>query len=144
MPNLISFVLNKEEFGPLSVTPSIDGTPLSDLATAFEAASGYEPPGGYGGIVPTSFSYGPLDRYFSGTSEERFWIDEGEIWLLDCSCGEAGCWPLAAKISLHADSYIWSEFRQPHRPGRDYTGFGPFRFERTHYEAALRSIADLG
>jgi len=36
----------------------------------------------------------------------------------------------------------WTEFEQPHRKGRDYSGFGPFEFARATYEDAVSEIAE--
>lgn len=36
---------------------------------------------------------------------------------------------------------VWDEFRQPRRRERDYSGFGPYLFDRARYEAA---VAELG
>ena len=71
--------------------------------------------------------------------------------LLQCTCGEAGCWPLLADVISDGDVVTWSGFEQPHR-GPDagagcwrYEGFGPFAFDAGLYaqevariEAALR------
>jgi hypothetical protein len=35
----------------------------------------------------------------------------------------------------------WHAFRQPHREERDYTDFGPFRFDADEYVAALERLA---
>jgi len=40
---------------------------------------------------------------------------------------------------------MWSAFSQPFREHRDYSGFGPFEFDRTQYEIAVReAVAGLG
>ncbi|SRR5712692_6923891 len=60
------------------------------------------------------------------------------------SCGEPGCWPLQVQIELHDGKVVWKNFRQPHRsrPNAhvkvwDYSGLGPFVFDRQQYEAEL-------
>ena len=64
--------------------------------------------------------------------------------LLECACGEPGCWPLLATVTVGSAQVIWSGFEQPHRRADsagghwDYGGFGPFVFERAAYDAALR------
>ncbi|WP_189088775.1 hypothetical protein [Deinococcus ruber] len=53
-----------------------------------------------------------------------------EIAVLNCTCGDAFCWPLEAQMETTDQHVIWSRFVQPHR--RDtwtYEGFGPFIFE---------------
>ena len=52
----------------LAVTPSVNGIPLPQLISEFEGARHYEPAGGYVGIVPKWFDYGPLEKYFLGTT----------------------------------------------------------------------------
>ena len=36
----------------------------------------------------------------------------------------------------------WDAFAHPHRPGRDYSGFGPFRFGEASYRHAAQDAAD--
>jgi hypothetical protein len=59
--------------------------------------------------------------------------------LLQCACGEAGCWPLLADVITDGDVVTWTNFEQPHR-GPDsgagcwrYEGFGPFVFDAGLY-----------
>jgi hypothetical protein len=118
--------------GAISVTPSLDGVPLTELVARFEISAGFEPVGGYGGLIPAHFNFAPFDQYFLGKS----WMPN-KVWLLACQCGEVGCWPLEAKIEVNDRKVVWRDFRQPHRPTWDYSGFGPFIFERAAYEAAL-------
>ena len=41
---------------------------------------------------------------------------------------------------IDGDQVSWHSFRQPHRPDRDYSGFGPFRFDAAAYRAALSEM----
>lgn len=121
-----------------SLMPCIDGVALADLVTKFERENGYtDPAGGYGGIVPSHFNLGPLFSYFLGNEEPIEGDKEGEIYTLFCECGEAGCWPLITHVRPMGQFIIWEDFVQPHRSQRDYTGFGPFVFERSDYEQAV-------
>jgi hypothetical protein len=63
--------------------------------------------------------------------------DTDKVTLLQCSCGEPGCWPLLARVTAAADTVIWSEFEQPHRRGWSYEKLGPFVFDRRQYEQAI-------
>jgi hypothetical protein len=56
------------EHGPprYAFVPAINGTALTGLVTAFESERHFDKVGGYAGIVPKFFNYGPLDRYFLG------------------------------------------------------------------------------
>ena len=126
----------------LLVTPVIDGTPLTELVTAFEKSHGYnDPSGGYGGLIPAFFRYGPAEIYFLGRSDRHV---DSSIYLLGCDCGEVGCWPLRAAVSVDADTVTWSGFQQPYREKRDYSDFGPFVFARPQYEKAVRELAEAG
>jgi hypothetical protein len=118
--------------------PCIDGVSLADLVTAFERSRGYDDPaGGYAGIVPSHFRLGSLPGYFLGQAKPPEGGHQCEIFALFCECGEAGCWPLVAHVSLSKDQVIWKHFSQPHRPKRDYSAFGPFNFDRLQYEQAV-------
>ena len=80
----------------------------------YEADRGYEPWAGYAGIALEHYDFGHLQRYFLG-QEVGSWTEDGDAWLLGCNCGEVGCWPVAVRISVSADTYTWSHFGQPHR-----------------------------
>jgi hypothetical protein len=57
----------------LSIVPVLDDIPLTRMIVDFERSHGFEPAGGYAGLVPTAFNYGPLDVYFMGeTDRENF------------------------------------------------------------------------
>jgi hypothetical protein len=53
----------------------------------------------------------------------------------------AGCWPLEARVVIDEETVTWNSFRQPFRPQRDYSDFGPFTFDRREYEAAIAELA---
>ena len=142
MTNILSFNVVEIEGGALSITAYIDGKPLSSMIAEFEAANGYtDPAGGYGGLVPDYFNFGPLLPYFCAEVGRPGASSKDEaIYLLGCECGEVGCWPLMASVIRIGSGYQWSAFRQPFRPRRNYVGFGPFTFERHQYENALREL----
>jgi hypothetical protein len=115
---------------------------LTTLAERFEGGHGLtDPAGGYGGLIPEFFRYGPLDRYFLGKSE-IFASKPGRIFVLGCECGEVGCWPLTCLVNIADSEIVWQSFEQPHRPTRDYSSFGPFVFALEQYEQALRSLPE--
>ena len=134
--NVLSF--NIEPLNPpaemaLAAVPVIDGRPRTDLVAEFEANRGFQPAGGYGGLVFEYFDFGPLSEYF----------DRNEtISVLGCDCGEVGCWPLMCRIKADGDSITWHSFLQPHRSGRDYSGFGPFSFDTPQYLSAVFSLQE--
>ena len=132
--------LEGDRTGVLCVTPILNGTPLTDLIASFEREHNFMPAGGYAGLVPTRYSFGPLNLYFLPESNDES-LEAAEHYFLGCTCGEVGCWPLVGRIATVADGIVWDRFRQPHRPGRDYSGFGPFKFESQQYRSVLDEIA---
>jgi hypothetical protein len=123
------------------VTPVVNGAPLTQLIKSFEDGQQFEPAGGYGGLVPQFFDYGPLDRYLMGDCEpDSYWARLGSIYVLGCDCGEVGCWPLLCRVTLDSDAVVWDRFKQPHRPERDYSQFGPFVFDAAQYRTAVRAL----
>ena len=123
------------------VVPVIDETPLTDLIHDFERATGMETRDeSYGGLIPAFFDFGSAPTYYKA-EPGAFLGPSHKVPLLGCTCGEWGCWPLLAKIVVGDDEVIWTDFEQPHRRDRDYSGFGPFRFRRETYEAAIEAVA---
>jgi hypothetical protein len=122
-----------------SIVPIVNGIRLTALVEEFERQHLYEPVGGYAGMVPTHFNFGPIDQYFLATSMAPPFVDKR--WLLGCECGEVGCWPLEAHIVANQREFIWEGFKQPFRPERDYSSFGPFRFEHDQYRRSVIELA---
>ncbi|MEV6608890.1 hypothetical protein [Kutzneria sp. NPDC051319] len=124
--------------GVLEVVPRVDGVPLTELIDRFETGAQMQPAGdAYGGLIPQFFRFGPMDDHFRGRSTNAM---GPKTPVLGCECGEWGCWPLMARVTVTDDVVIWDCFEQPHRTTRDYTGFGPFRFDRRQYDAALHDL----
>jgi hypothetical protein len=143
MTNALSFdVSERDDDGVTVITPRVDGVMLTALAEQFEAGHGLtDPAGGYGGLIPEFFDYGPLDRYFLGKSETTPFVGRpGRIFLLGCECGEVICWPLMCSVEARDGKVTWRSFEQPYRSARDYSSFGPFVFELEQYEAALPDL----
>ncbi|WP_232247975.1 hypothetical protein [Streptacidiphilus rugosus] len=46
-----------------------------------------------------------------------------------------------AHITATPELVTWDSFEQPYRTARDYTGFGPFQFDRHQYDDALRALS---
>ena len=141
----LSFLLEDAEIAPAAatVTPILNGTPLVDLVETFERDHAFTPIGGYGGLIPEHFDFGPLESYFLGEfSAGSYWTEIGSIYLLECQCGEVGCWPLACKVQQTDQAVIWAGFTQPHRPERDYYDFGPFIFDAAEYREVVRQLSD--
>ncbi len=129
--NVLSFVvepLNPPEQMVLATVPVIDGRPLTDLVEELEIQRGFDPAGGYGGLVFDFFDFGPVDKYFRKTDD---------IFVLGCHCGEVGCWPLRCRVKADDNRITWDNFSQPHRPDRDYSNLGPFIFDPAQYLQVL-------
>lgn len=121
------------------VTPVVAGQSLVKLVGDHERAQGHKLAGKYDGLVPESFGFGDLSQYYLGCGINQ-WPELGCLWLVDCECGQAGCWPLEASVVATDETVTWSSFRQPHRPEWNYEGFGPFAFDRAQYENAVERM----
>ena len=72
--------------------------------------------------------------------------DQGQ--LLRCTCGDAGCWPLLARIIVEGATIRWTDFKQPHRGPTSrtshwrYDALPDLIFDRTAYEAALNPVIE--
>jgi hypothetical protein len=142
--DIVSFscgVFDEEHPRVLTITPCVNEVSLTQLISEFEKAQSYEPAGGYSGIVPKWFDYGPLEKYFLGQySRNSYWAELGAEYILGCECDEVGCWPLQCRIRIEGDDVVWDQFRQPHRDARDYSHFGPFVFGGAQYRDALTKL----
>ncbi|MFJ8506302.1 hypothetical protein [Streptomyces avermitilis] len=127
------------ERGVLEVVPCIDRVPLTNLIDQFETDAGMQPAGdAYGGLIPQFFRFGPMEDHFHGRSTGAI---GPKTPVLGCECGEWGCWPLMASITVTSDYVTWDSFEQPHRKTRDYSGFGPFHFDRHQYDDAVKALS---
>src|SRR5215475_11472343 len=102
----------------LTIVPVLNGTSLIQLIGKFEREHGFEPAGGYAGIIPDQYRFGPLDTYFLKESSQDERLKNGHF-ILGCNCGELGCWPLSVKISKRGESIVWDQFCQPYRSNWD-------------------------
>jgi hypothetical protein len=121
----------------------VDGRDLAELVREVElpharAEGAPSIAGAYAGLAPSQLCGGLRSHFLGGEGSDLACGAREKTVLLGCDCGEPGCWPLMARVSIEGDAVVWSEFEQPHR--RDawsYEGFGPLRFAREQYEAAL-------
>ncbi|MFD3704372.1 hypothetical protein ACFWUP_14625 [Nocardia sp. NPDC058658] len=121
------------------IVPRIDTIPLTDLIDTFEICADMQPAGdAYGGLVPEFVRFESATDHFHGFSRLT---RRKKTPVLACSCGEMDCWPLLTRITLTGDLVVWDCFEQPYRPTRDYTGFGPFLFDRNQYDNAVRDLS---
>jgi len=122
------------------VVPLVDGVSLLKLIADFELAKDWDVPGQYAGIAPAFIDAKRWIRSLRGQGRPEYEQMES-TWLLGCGSSVAGCWPLEARVVIEADTVAWDRFRQPFRPKRDYSGFGPFVFHRGEYEGAVDELA---
>jgi hypothetical protein len=113
----------------------IDGRDLIELAREVEAhwaAADGQPgiAGEYSGLWPAAWRDLPEHD------------GKGRSAVLACACGEVGCWPLCLRIGISDTTVTWSDFSQPFRPAWRYDGLGPFTFERSAYERAVKSVTE--
>lgn len=122
--------------GEVEIVPVIDDVDLVTRVSEFERRAQMEPAGGYGGLFPSRFRFGPANvHYFGGGFGEQ-----GRMPVLGCACGEWGCWPLWTSVVATDERVTWSRFEQPFRPDRDYGGLGPLDFDRAEYEIAVTAL----
>jgi hypothetical protein len=129
-----------EELSQIKIT--VNGTDFPELVRLAELPSARadgeeELAGTYVGLVPGYIRIDLASQFLGGTGTALSAGPEGKTALLCCSCGEVGCSPLLARVTVDDDTITWDEFEQPTRPDWDYNGFGPFTFARGQYEQAL-------
>jgi hypothetical protein len=138
-----------EEFpgGLRQIKIQVNGTDFPELVKEAELPSARgdeeeEMAGNYIGLVAGYMRIDLAGQFLGGQGTPMFESTEEKTALLGCGCGEVGCSPLMARITVTDDTVTWDEFEQPTRPGWDYDGFGPFTFDRAQYEQALMAIDD--
>jgi hypothetical protein len=136
------------EFDPGEVRILIDGRDLTEFVREVElpfatAAGDPSRAGDYAGLELLAVA--PPSRHFWGEPTSAIYESGGFTQLLECpGCREAGCKPLFCRIRVEESRVRWSEFRESAVPGPrdwDYSGLGPFEFDRVQYEAAVRGLA---
>jgi hypothetical protein len=126
---------------------NVNGVELPELVREAELpsarADGEEDiAGNYIGLVAGYMRIDLAGQFLGGRGTPMFTGSEDKTALLGCGCGEVGCSPLMARVTVDDDTVTWEDFEQPTRPDWDYEGFGPFTFDRAAYERALMAIAD--
>src|SRR5262249_5009068 len=96
----------------------------------------------YVGLVPGSVRIALASQFLGGSDTPLSPGPAGKTALLSCPCGEVGCSPLLARVTVDEDTVTWDEFEQPTRPDWSFEEFGPFTFSRPEYEQALLAVLD--
>ena len=125
----------------------VNGVDLPELVREAELPSARadeeeEIAGNYIGLVAGYTRIDLAGQFLGGQGTPMFTGSEEKTALLGCGCGEVGCSPLMARVTVTDETVVWDDFEQPTRPDWDYGGFGPFRFDRSEYERALMAISD--
>src|SRR5262249_2980377 len=121
---------------------AVNGEDLIDLVRNVErpfAEADGQPSlaGSYRGL-PSGAALPPSEHLLGNPHPD---LTSGEkAYVLGCTCGIAGCWPLLVRIQIHRDTVSWSDFEHGFRSPRwRYEGLGPFTFDRAQYESALEA-----
>jgi hypothetical protein len=124
------------------IVPHIDGVPLTELLRRVELPSARREKkpdlaGSYVGLMDDRVRW--PSRHYLG-KPVLTWFGDGDTVLLGCTCGEWGCWPFTAIVTVEPDVVTWSGYRNGHRDW-DYGGLRDLVFDRTQYERAVRATA---
>jgi hypothetical protein len=124
----------------------VNGTDLVELARRAELPSAQaddeeELAGTYVGLVPGYIRIDLASQFLGNPGPSLAPGPAQKTALLSCHCGEVGCSPLLARVTIDEGTVTWDEFEQPTRPDWDYEGF-EFTFERGQYEQALLELLD--
>lgn len=128
-----------------AVVPQVNGTSLIELARRVElgpATVGGTPDraGVYAGLVVgerADWAHWFLDDH------PLSWSGDGDSCLLGRVCGDTGCRPLSATVTVTDREITWPTFRAGHRTW-DLCELGPFVFLRSQYQAALDVASRTG
>jgi hypothetical protein len=125
-----------------TIVPHLNGVPLPDLIRKVEMPSARREgnpdlAGKYAGLVDDAVRW--PSRHYLGTPTLS-WFDDGDTVLLGCDCGDWGCWPFTAIITLTKNTVTWSGYRTGHRDW-DYRELRDITFDRGQYEQAVRATA---
>jgi len=125
----------------------VNGTELPELVREVElpaarAEGDAELAGGYIGLVPGYVRVDLAGQFLGGGGATPFESADEKVQLLGHDCGEVGCSPLLARITVTDDTVTWEDFEQPTREDWDYSDLGPFRFDRAQYERALFELLE--
>ncbi|MBK5307055.1 MAG: hypothetical protein JJD92_10240 [Frankiaceae bacterium] len=126
-----------------ALTPFIGGESLQSLAGKHERGRGYEPAGGYAGLMLQLDPDEWRAHLFGDAIDELSEWAGDRVPLLGCTCGDLQCWPLLARVVQDGAGVRWDQFRQLHRRHWEYGDFGPFVFETEAYERAVQHAITL-
>jgi hypothetical protein len=125
-----------------TLIPYLNGLALPDLVRRTElpfARREGKPrlAGRYAGLLDDDVRW-PSGHYLG--APVLSWFGDGDTVLLGCICGDWGCWPFTAMVTVTEDTVTWSGFRTGHRDW-DYRELRDITLDRGQYEEALRGTA---
>jgi hypothetical protein len=90
--------------------------------------------GAYGYITKPD---NPLKYFLGQDIDDNYYEDKTRV--LECDCGNYGCWPLICRIKEENDTVTWSDFENVHRSERVpengiWVYNTDFKFEFNKYE----------
>lgn len=121
------------------LTPVIDGRSFVELVTEYEEAQKWDDAGVHEGLVLARRDFEVLPEYLlHGRSLLRN-LSHKDTVLLGCTCGNIDDGPFYGQVQLSDDLVTWLGFENPMAQGLawDYSGLGPFNFDRGQYEQAV-------
>lgn len=141
----IEFRTIEEELGAgvrPTLVPYLNGASLPDLVRKAELPfarreGNPDLAGRYAGLLGEEVRW-PGGHYLG--SPVRSWFDDGDTVLLGCVCGDWGCWPFTALVTVDEETVTWSGYRAGHRDW-DYRELRNITFSRIQYEEALQATA---
>lgn len=128
--------------GELKIT--VDEVALPNRLAAIELADATaedhpDIAGNYAGLAPWACPPDVTEHFHGSPGSHLHCGPHDKTVLMGCTCGEVGCWPLMARISVEGERVRWADFEQPHRRGRWTHDDVAFVFDRSQYDAALES-----
>ena len=129
-----------EPWAPTGIllTPFVDGRSFVELVTEYEESYGWEDAGIHEGLVLGREQFQDLPQYLLHGQSLELFGDHGTV-LLGCTCGNIDDGPFFGKVLLADNQVTWLAFKNPMAEGLDwdYSGLGPFVFDRGQYERAI-------
>ncbi|WP_334624043.1 hypothetical protein [Micromonospora sp. CPCC 206061] len=125
-----------------TLVPHLSGVPLPDLVRKAELPfarreANPDLAGSYAGLPEDKVRW--PSRHYLG-EPVLSWFGDGDTVLLGCVCGDWGCRPFTAIVTVAEDTVTWSGYRTGHRDW-DYRELRDITFDRLQYEEALRATA---
>lgn len=132
---------NYQWYGYKPIKILIDSNDLIDIIRDYESSFSIEETGDK-----------RIAGNYSGLSSNKLYKQlntiNKKVCILNCVCGVEGCWPLIAKITIHENTVVWSNFHQPWRFNQkikkfknwDYSGFKDFIFDKKQYFDELETL----